>query len=58
MKDALLKKYVSFRHCDEGVTLVEYGIGIALAITLGTTALSLLAGNIGTSMGNAGALMP
>ena len=40
MKDALLKKYISFRHCDEGVTLVEYGIGIALAIVLGTTALS------------------
>ena len=58
MKDALLKKYVSFRHCDEGVTLVEYGIGIALAITLGTAALAALAGSIGISMGNAGALMP
>ena len=58
MKDALLKKWVAFRHCDEGVTLVEYGIAIALAITLGTAALATLAGNIGTSMGNAGALMP
>ena len=58
MKDALLKKWVAFRHCDEGVTLVEYGIAIALAITLGTAALSLLATDIGTSMGNAGALMP
>lgn len=58
MKDVLLQKWISFRHCDEGVTLVEYGIAIALAITLGTLALSLLAGSIGTSMGNAGALMP
>lgn len=58
MRDLLLKKWIQFRHCDEGVTLVEYGIAIALAITLGTTALALLAGNIATSMGNAGALMP
>ncbi len=58
MRDVLLKKWVQFRHCDEGVTLVEYGIAIALAITLGTAALATLAGAIGTSMGNAGALMP
>lgn len=58
MRDVLLKKWIQFRHCDEGVTLVEYGIAIALAITLGTAALATLAGSIGTSMGNAGALMP
>lgn len=58
MKDALLKKWIEFRHCEDGVTLVEYGIAIALAITLGTAALATLAGSIGTSMGNAGALMP
>ena len=58
MKDAVLKKWIEFRHCDEGVTLVEYGIGIALAITLGGGALGLLGTSIGTSMGNAGNLMP
>ena len=58
MNDYLLKKWIDFRHCDEGVTLVEYGIAIALAITLGTAALAALATSIGTSMGNAGALMP
>ena len=58
MRDALLKLIIRFRHDDEGVTLVEYGIAIALAITLGTSALALLATDIGTSMGNAGALMP
>ncbi|MBV1902486.1 MAG: hypothetical protein KUG58_02505 [Marinosulfonomonas sp.] len=58
MNDYLLKKWIDFRHCDEGVTLVEYGIAIALAITLGTAALAALATSIGTSMGNAGVLMP
>ncbi len=58
MRDTLLKTWIRFRHCEEGVTLVEYGIAIALAITLGTGALALLAGDIGNSMGNAGALMP
>lgn len=58
MRDTFLKTWIRLRHCEEGVTLVEYGIAIALAITLGTGALALLAGDIGTSMGNAGALMP
>ncbi len=58
MRDVLLKKWIAFRHCDEGVTLVEYGIAIALAILVGTTALSLLAGDITGSMGAAGLLMP
>ncbi len=58
MREALLKKIKHFSGCDEGVTLVEYGIAIALAITLGTAALAALATSIGTSMGNAGALMP
>ena len=58
MRDALLKHLKRFSGCDEGVTLVEYGIAIALAITLGTAALAALATAIGTSMGNAGALMP
>lgn len=58
MKNALLKTWIRFRHDDEGVTLVEYGIAIALAITLGVGALSLLAGDIGTSMTAAGDLMP
>lgn len=58
MRDTFLKTWIRFRHCDKGVTLVEYGIAIALAITLGTAALAALATSVGTSMGNAGALMP
>lgn len=58
MKDKLVKLYIGFRHDDRGVTLVEYGIAIALAVVLGTTALALLAGEIGTAMGAAGLVMP
>lgn len=45
------------RHNDEGVTLVEYGVAVALAVLVGTTALAALSGNISTSMGNAGTAM-
>ncbi len=58
MRDLLLKKWIQFRHCDEGVTLVEYGIAIALAVSLGTLALTTLAGQISTAMTTAGNLMP
>ena len=51
-------RLVAFWHCEQGATLVEYGIAIALAITLGAGALGLLAGEIGTAMGVAGAAMP
>lgn len=48
-----------FRHDERGVTLVEYGIAIALAVFIGATALMPILGNdIGNAMTNAGALMP
>ena len=43
---------------DRGVTLVEYGIAIALAITLGAGTLTLLAGEIRDSLTAAGTQMP
>ena len=58
MRDYLLKEYIRFCHCDEGVTLVEYGIAIALAVGLGTAALTTLASEISTAMGAAGTAMP
>ncbi len=58
MRDYLLKEFVRFRHCDEGVTLVEYGIAIALAVGLGTAALTTLAGEITGAMTAAGTVMP
>lgn len=58
MRELLLKEWIRFRHCDDGATLVEYGIAIALAVTLGAGALTLLAGEIGVAMGAAGTQMP
>ena len=42
-----------FRQNDEGVTLVEYGIAIVLAVMVGTGALITLAGSVSTNMGQA-----
>ena len=58
MYDKLLNLWVRFQHDDEGVTLVEYGVAVALAVALGTGALALLAGDIGNALGAAGAVMP
>ena len=43
---------------EEGVTLVEYGIAIALAVALGTAGLSSLGDEISDGMTAAGAQMP
>ena len=58
MNDKLLKLYIRFRHDDRGVTLVEYGCAIALAVSLGTLALATLGTEIGGAMTVAGDLMP
>ena len=58
MRDMILKTLIRLRHDDEGVTLVEYGIAIALAVGLGTAALTTLAGEISGAMGAAGTAMP
>ena len=58
MRNSLVKNFERLIRCEEGVTLVEYGIGITLAVVLGGTALANLAGAIGTSMGTAQGLMP
>lgn len=58
MREALLKLYTSLRNDERGVTLVEYGIAIALAVALGTAALETLGDDISDAMSNAGAEMP
>ena len=58
MREALLNLWVRFHHNDEGVTLVEYGVAVALAVAVGTGALTLLAGDITTALGLAGDAMP
>ena len=57
MYNKLLNVWVKFRHNDEGVTLVEYGVAVALAVAVGTVALIALAGNITAAMNAAGAVM-
>ena len=46
MRSTLMKKLRSFRNDDEGVTLVEYGIGLTLAVVVGTFLLTNLGGNV------------
>ena len=58
MRDALLKHLKRFSGCDEGVTLVEYGIAVTLAVAVGTLALSQLGTAIIGKLGQATALMP
>jgi pilus assembly protein Flp/PilA len=57
MRNAFVKLVSRFRRDDEGVTLVEYGIAVALAITVGTVALLALGANITQAMNAAGAAM-
>jgi Flp pilus assembly pilin Flp len=57
MKTFLKTTWTRFRRDEKGVTLVEYGIAVSLAIILGVGALSVLAGDVGDAMGTAGGQM-
>ena len=53
-----LKTTFSRLHKDEkGVTLVEYGIALTLAVVVGGIALTTLGGAVSTEMGQATAVM-
>jgi pilus assembly protein Flp/PilA len=54
----LLNTLTRFRDCDKGATLVEYGIALGLAITLGAGAMLTLGKDVGNTMTDAGAAMP
>lgn len=58
MFNFVLKTLARLRRDEEGATLVEYGIALGLAITLGAGALATLAGDVGASMSAAGEAMP
>ncbi|WP_281842650.1 Flp family type IVb pilin [Sinisalibacter aestuarii] len=58
MRNFVRKTMLRLRKDERGVTLVEYGIAIALAVSLGTGALLSLGGEIGGAMNAAGAQMP
>jgi pilus assembly protein Flp/PilA len=42
MYDKMLKLWIRFRHDDEGVTLVEYGVAVAFAVAAGGLMVSTL----------------
>jgi pilus assembly protein Flp/PilA len=54
----MLKFLKTFARDERGVTLVEYGIAIALAVAVGVTSLTVLAGEIDGATIAAGASMP
>ncbi len=53
-----LRLFTHFTHDTRGVTLVEYGIAIALAVLVGSVTLVALGGEIGTALNAAGVAMP
>ncbi len=54
----VLNHYVrKFVKDERGVTLVEYGIAITLAVAVGTGALLALSGNINGELNQAGGVM-
>ena len=53
----MLKFLSSFRRDEKGVTLVEYGIALVLAVVVGTTALTALGDATDAKMGEAETLM-
>ncbi len=58
LKNLIIKPLRAFIRNDEGVTLVEYGIALALCLLLGVAALTTLGGEIGDSLKAAGSEMP
>ena len=57
MRATILKLLSRFRRDDAGVTLVEYGIALTLAVIVGTLALTTLARDVTGEMGQASAIM-
>lgn len=58
MTDAFRKLAIAFVTDTRGVTLVEYGIAIGLAIIIGSGAIALLAGDVGATFNAIGASLP
>ena len=53
MISKLTSLFTRFSRDEKGVTLVEYGIALILAVAVGTTALSTLGTAVGDKMGAA-----
>ena len=57
MTNFLKKTLARLRKDEKGVTLVEYGIGLTLAVALGVGALSTLSTDVGGVMNDASACL-
>lgn len=58
MRNFIRNTMLRLRKDERGVTLVEYGIGIMLAVSLGAGALTLLGNDVGAALGTAAGQMP
>lgn len=58
MYDKLLSVWVRFRHNDEGVTLVEYGVAVAVAVGIGALFAGGIIAEFTSAMTAAGNAMP
>ena len=59
MGRVLRGRLVRLWRCEDGATLVEYGIAVALAVAIGTAGIAtILSGEISSALGSAGAEMP
>ena len=58
MLNKMKSKIALFSKDEDGATLVEYGIALGLAITVGTTAIFALAGDVEATMGSASDALP
>ena len=57
MKEFLKKAFARFAKDEEGVTLVEYGIALTLAVTVGLGALATLGTDVDAEMGAASGIL-
>lgn len=57
MMNFLKKTFARLMKDEKGVTLVEYGIALTLAVTVGTGALAILGGDVDDEMGSASTIL-
>lgn len=53
MTNTLKKLIARLQSCDEGATLVEYGIALGIAVSVGAGALLTLGGDVNTKFSDA-----
>lgn len=58
MANFVTRTFARLRKDEKGATLVEYGVALALAITLGAGALATLGTDVGNTMADASAALP